>query len=377
MSAPAAFEETSPHPKMSGASSGLGVVVLAFVVSRFTVFSLIFLSRMDVIRGPLWFPGGLEAVLAGGDAAVHLGPARGAEWSASVQQAPGLALTPLFAAIVKAASVLLGHTALAGVVVANSSLLVAGVLLHRLIAVEGGDARTSRNAVMLMMFYPGAFFFSTATPDSMLLALVIGALLAAKNGQWVLATLSTAAAIATSSYGVWMIVPLCLEFLQQRRDQRVAPAAVLLLAIPIACTLVLLALGSSWFGDPLAGFRGGARWERGFASLLELSRTFTSYRVFYEWLFWITIGSAILVIAAGWQLKLRRTYLVFAVVLLVVCLWSHDLQAPRVLGVAFPLFMIMGSFSARQPWSYDVMLVCSLALLSLCTVAAANGFWIT
>ena len=361
----------------AGIRNAFGSVAGAFVASRVAIFALILLSRMDVIRGPLWWPGGLKEVLTVGEATVHLAPAQGAAWGQWAQQIPSLALSPLFALVVKATSVVVRDVALAGVLVANLSLLVAGLLLHRLIALEGGDARASRNAVMLMMFAPAAFFHSTATPDSMLLALAIGTVYAVRKGSWLLAATLAAAATAAGSYGTWLLVPLVVEFLQQRRARTVATPPMFLLSIPVSAALLLVALGSTWFSDSLAAFRSGARWERGFAALLQLSQAFASYRTFYEWMFWISIGAAVLITFAGWKPKTRPSYVALTAALVVACVWSHDLQAPRVLSSAFPLFIMMGTVSTRIRWSYDVFIASSMTLLALCTVAAANGFWIS
>ena len=372
----------APGAAVAGRWKALGVVVLAFFASRLLVFGVAKMSRLEIIPGPLWEPGGLVTVLSGGEAGVHLRAAGSAEWFGAAAGGGELGFFPLFPALVKLAAFLLQDVALGGIAVANVALLVAGFLLYQLVFFELGDERASRAAVMLMMFAPAGVFFSSALPDSTVLAFAIAALLAARKMRWPLAALFAIAAAATSSHGLWVVVPLFVESLLQRRgvplgerlQGRVAP--ILVATGGGVVILTLLAIGYSRLDDPLALFRTGAQWQRGFEALVQRSLTFAGYRVFYANLFWSTLAAAAAICAGGFFLRVRLSYLAFAVALVVACLWSYDMQAIRRLGLAFPLFIVMARWSMRQEPAYPLFVTVSMSLLAACTLLVANGFWI-
>jgi hypothetical protein len=61
-----------------------------------------------------------------------------------------------------------------------------------------------------------------------------------------------------------------------------------------------------------------------------------------------------------------------------VYLCSGTLEAmPRYFSVEFPLFIVIGLIVARFERAYEPLLAASIALLTLCTVLSANGYWMT
>lgn len=354
----------------------LAAVGLPFAASRLFVIAVALLTRLELQRGPFWAPGGLTAILTTGEPGMYLGLARNGGWLALMDREPTLGF-PLFPLLARIGSLLFMDVGIAGIAVANLSLLAAGILLHRLIIFEDHDPRLARCAVLLMMFSPASYFFSCAVPDSTVLMLAIGAMFAARTERWVLATLAGIGAMASASYGVWIVVPLLAELMRQRINGCLSPRLTSLL-LPLGASggvLLLVSYGAT--GDLLAMFRTGEHWERGYDRLLQVSHTFVSYRAFYGWLFWIVVTAAAVACVAAWHLKqipLSSSLLLAGLVL--ACLWSHDQQAPRALGLAFPLFVIMARTAKRHEWSYEPMLTCWMALLALNTIVAANGFWI-
>ncbi len=117
--------------------------------------------------------------------------------------------------------------------------------------------------------------------------------------------------------------------------------------------------------------------RRAASSIVTLS-TVEIYTTFFDWLFIGAIVSSIIVVIAGFFLKVRLSYLVFAIVLTATYLCSSTLEAlPRYLSVEFVLFITLGVLSTRVKWAYEPILVASMALLTLCTILFATGFWIT
>jgi hypothetical protein len=90
------------------------------------------------------------------------------------------------------------------------------------------------------------------------------------------------------------------------------------------------------------------------------------------------VAAALILTAAGFFLKLRATYLVYAVVALLFYLaWGSLEGLPRYVSILFPIHLILALLSARRAWMYEPLLAFSIALLGLCTVLFANAYHMT
>ncbi len=354
------------------------VVVGAFIASRLMVCGVILLSRLQLPPGRFWHEGGLLSVLSGGDAADYLKAVPADGWVAFGAAEGTNGYFPVFPFLLKLASLVFTDGALAGVIVANLSLAAAGVLLHLLVRSEYGDPRVSRAAVMLLMFSPASYFFSCAVPDSTALMLAIAALFAAVKGRWFVACVCGILLCGTISAGFCIIVPLFVEYVRQHGRSGAAgllrPATLLVIALLIPL-IAAVAIGHTRFQDPFALLEVSATTDKVLRSLLKLSDYFKGYVAFYEWLFRGALFVTAILCVAGYLLRLRPSFLAFIIAVAAVCALSHDRQAPRTLALAFPLFAVTGVLSRRFDWMYDALLTCSMVLLALGTIAAANGFW--
>lgn len=358
-------------------------VITAFVASRLMVCGVIVLSRLQVPPGPFAARGGLLNVLTSGEAARYLQLAQnGASTSAPVLDTAS-AFFPVFPLLLKFGSAVFGDVGVVGIAIANLCLLAAGLLLYRLMQLDDReDDRMSRVAVILLMFSPASYFFTCALPDSTALLLAIGAVLAARTGRWIIASACALLLCGTMNIGFWIVIPLAVEYLRQlrqsdageKRQQRVNAALLALVALPLLAAVVY---GYAKGHDAGMLLRVSPGSRATLAGLRRMSRYFDGYASFYRSVSDGAILSAALVSLAACALRLRTSYWLFSLAVAAVCWWSHDLQSIRTLGMAFPLYVAMAGLSARFDWLYEPFLTCSMVLLALCTVVAANGFWIT
>jgi hypothetical protein len=106
--------------------------------------------------------------------------------------------------------------------------------------------------------------------------------------------------------------------------------------------------------------------------------TLNNYEPFYRILFAGSLVIAVCLFVAGIYLKIRASYLVFAAVLMGIYICSNSLEAiPRNLSVIFPFYLVLALLSRRYGWSYTPLFAASVALLALCTILSANGYWMT
>jgi hypothetical protein len=103
--------------------------------------------------------------------------------------------------------------------VALSCFFGALVLIHRLAVIELGE-RYARPALMLLAFFPTAFFFGIPYTESMFLLVAAGAFLAARVGRWPVAGVLLALASATRAPGLLLVIPIALFYLYGPRADR-------------------------------------------------------------------------------------------------------------------------------------------------------------
>src|SRR5947208_15403446 len=75
---------------------------------------------------------------------------------------------------------------LAGVLISNLALLVALIYLASVVAIDHDAAAGTRAALYLLVF-PTSVFLAVVYPESLLIALSIGAVYHARRGQWLAA----------------------------------------------------------------------------------------------------------------------------------------------------------------------------------------------
>ena len=145
---------------------------------------------------------------------------------------------------------------LAGVVVAQAATLLAFTLLFRLVREETRDGATAERAVLYLAIFPLAFYYGVPYAEPLFLACSIGALFAARRGQWVRAGLWAAAASATRPFGMLLLPALALEILLTWRRRGLEKGAWqrALLGLCLAPLGLLLFMLHLWrrVGDPLA-----------------------------------------------------------------------------------------------------------------------------
>ena len=133
------------------------------------------------------------------------------------------AFFPLYPLLVRAVGELGGGSPaallIAAYTVSLAALLAALVLLYRLTELELGEA-LARSTLLLLSVFPASLFLGAPYSESLFLLCAVGAFLAARHDRFVLAGLAAAAASATRSAGLLLVVPLALIYLYGPRGGR-------------------------------------------------------------------------------------------------------------------------------------------------------------
>ena len=177
----------------------------------------------------------------------------------------GAAFLPLYPLAIRGMKLLTGLPWLvSALVVSNLAFLCALILLFKLTATETNGEVASRTVWYLALF-PGSVFFLAPYTESLFLALATGSFLAARKRKWLLAAVLGSLLGTTRNIGVFILLPLALEFLRQRKEVPPVPPkkAFWLPLVPVGLMLVLL-FWRMKTGDPLSLVHQQKMWGRDF-----------------------------------------------------------------------------------------------------------------
>jgi hypothetical protein len=125
------------------------------------------------------------------------------------QQSSGM--FPLYPLLIRAGSLVFYSELLVGLAISLVSMIVGLHLLDRLVRLDFDEA-AARTTVLLIAFFPAAFFFSSVYTESLYLLVSVGAVYAARRERWALAGACGGLAAATRSEGILLLVPLVLIY---------------------------------------------------------------------------------------------------------------------------------------------------------------------
>jgi len=293
------------------------------------------------------------------------------------------AFFPVYPLLVRVVGFVVRDLQVASLIVSNGCLLAAALLLIRLLRLDY-DELICRRAITFLMFNPVSFFLSSAYTESTFLLLSIGALLAARQGKWLVAALCGGTLSATRAPGLLIGAPLFAEYVVQWRTRAgnlrtfFRPQLLWLALIPAG-----LAIYMFYFhihrGDLFTPMHAQAHgWEKALTLPWQSFLWPKAFPGSHVPLYQAIVGAAIILTIAGFFLKLRPTYLVYAAVSLLFYLaWGSMEGLPRYVSILFPIHLVLAVLSSRWKWMYEPLLAFSIALLALCTVLFANAYQIT
>lgn len=321
---------------------------------------------------------------------------------------PTSAFFPLYPLLMHAGAMVFGSNLVVGMLISGVSAVVGLYLLFLLTRLELGE-QAARTTVLLVAFFPTAFFLSAVYTESLFLMLSVGAIYAARKDRWAIAGTLGGLAAASRSGGVLIAVPLVFMYLYGPRTaasrvtrawwqprHRLSWSSLWLLVVPAGLIAYLAYL---WVAHdaPLAPFQVQWHWRRAFegpfGAIVLLAKALPGdvHRIISgstvqvlpgDPLSWNThdlIDLAFLVFAlVGLKLSWRRVpfaYFLYAVVALAQSLaYPSSIEPlasfPRYMLVIFPLFMGWGAKLADKPVARRTTLIACTGLL-----AALSGLW--
>ena len=275
-------------------------------------------------------------------------------------------------------------------------------VLHRLVELELGRP-VATASVWLLALFPAAVYFGAPYSESLFLLASVGAFYAARTGRWAWAGALAAAASATRSAGLVLLVPLVMLWLES--NPRAGRNLAWLGLAPIGLAAYALYLGLD-HGDALAFLEVQEAWHRDFAGPfvgvwdgavaawdgVRQVVSGSSETVYFEraggdpqavarinlMLFAFLVFAAVAVV--GTFRRLPRAYGAYALAALALPLsFPVDPQPlmslPRFLAVLFPLFIWLAVVTEGRGRTVPVAAVSAVGL-ALFTSRFASWEWI-
>jgi hypothetical protein len=363
-------------------------VLLIFAASRLILIALIAFSRQIIERGPHVV---VSTQTEHGGTLLDILTQWDGNWYRLIAErgyAPPMpeiaaAWFPVYPLLVRAVAFIVRDSQVASLLVSNGCLIAAALLLVRLLRLDYEEL-ICRRVIIFLMFNPVSFFLSAAYSESTFLLLSVGALLAARQGKWLLATLCGGCLSATRAPGLLIGAPLLAEYLMQWQERGgkarafFRPHLLFLALVPAGLVAYMLYLHVQR-GDFFLPMHAQAS---GWGKTLTLPwQTFLwprDFPVSHIPLYQAIVGGALILTGAAFFLRLRATYVAYAVVSILFYLaWGSLEGLPRYVSILFPLHIVLALLSSRWKWMYEPLLAFSIALLALCTVLFANAYQMT
>lgn len=275
------------------------------------------------------------------------------------------AFYPFYPVVIRLMASIVGNTYVAGLLVSNIALLAAGVLLYRLVRLDA-DRQTALRSAKYLFLYPAGYFFSSVMTEGLFIMLAIACFYAARKERWWLAGLLGVGLALTKFIGVFIVIPLAIEYVQSRNWQlNKARWNALGLALPLlghaAFMAFLWRLTGDWFAYAHIMQSNHNAYGHYFANPLSAVReAFTAGNGHVVAGLFAIIAFVLLI--AGFR-ALRRSYWVYGMIAVFVPLFAGMIQARmgRYVAIVFPLFILFAAWSGKK--EIDQPLTVALALL--------------
>lgn len=286
---------------------------------------------------------------------------------------------PLYPWLVAVVALGLRDLTAASFVVSGVASVAAGLLLQRLVLLDH-SIRIARAAVWFLLIFPTSYFLHIGYTESTFLALVLGALVAARQNMWAAAGVLGALASLTRVNGLLLAPVLAIEAWQQYRATRKIDWRWLWIGAVGLGFLGYLALNYHITGDFFAFSRiMEEHWYKkftwpwiGIRDVWLRSRDTNVTEGFDELLF-IGIG---LVCTIWCWLRLRPSYAVWMTLnWLLINSTSFVLSVPRYCLTLFPIFILFAQFASKHRLAGLLLSAWSLLFLALFLSKFVHGTW--
>ncbi len=297
------------------------------------------------------------------------------------------AFYPLWPFLIRLGSFFCGGSHLiAGLILANLFSILGALLFFYFVSVSS-SLRQAEHALLFLMAYPGAIFFSFVYSESLFFFLSVLLFVCLHHRKIVGVSVCAFLLPMTRPTGILILVPLAFWiYAESRKDTGRGLSRLVLLVAPLGGFLGYLLVMWVTTGDAFEGFLAQKHFIAGskIGKILDLVAFLRSSLTVLG--VHGMVGSAIdrlwfLVFAGAlvpiW--RMNRTLFFFSLVMgLVPAMTVSFMAFTRYLSVVFPVFMVLGSWMGRASctaWRY-VILAGLFAMQILFLLMHINNYWV-
>jgi hypothetical protein len=289
---------------------------------------------------------------------------------------------PLYPLAIRLVSLIVVNGIVAAFIVSGIASLAAALLLRRLAALDGAAGFANRAAWFLLIF-PTSYFLHIGYTESLFIALILGAFLAARHERWALAGALGALACLTRINGLLLLPAFVVEVVFLHRARGQFRREWLWIGLPLAGTLGYLLLNDVVHGDPLQFLHyqrehwyksfdwpwngiGGAVRSIGWRTPADAQLVGLQETLFIA----LGLGGAV-----ATALLLRPSYAVWMCGnWLLFTSTAFVLSVPRYTLTLFPLYLLFARLAVNRTW-FLILTVWSLLFLALFVTLFVQGRW--
>lgn len=297
----------------------------------------------------------------------------------------GQAFFPLYPLLIR----FLGGNVLVGLIISNSSFLLALIGFYKLIQLDYSE-KIAKVSILLLLLFPTSFYFGSVYTESLFLVLVIWSFYFARRGQWLFASFLGAFASGTRIIGIILLPILLIEALT--KDKKLSIKHWPLVLIPIGLLIYMYYLQQN-YGDSLAFLHSLSSFgEQRSATPILLPQVFYRYIVkiipninfayfpnAFTTLLEFGISAIFLMLSVISFFKLKLSYAIFLFLGYIIPTLSGSFSSmPRYVIVLFPAFILFAIWVNKRS-VYSKLLIYSLLSIGLVisTVLFVRGYWIS
>lgn len=358
-----------------------------FFISRFGLFLLVYLSLIliPIFEGPGLWRGHPENLFIDGwsrwDSGWYVTLSKVGYSNLEQSMGQDTAFFPIYPILIRLTSEVVGDAHLSGILVSNISFLLALIVLFKLLSTKYG-LKIADRTLTLICFGAFSFFFSAVYTESIFLLAVACAFYFCERKKYLWAACWGAVASATRLFGIVIVIPLVILYLEQiEYDWRRIKPNILLLSISLLGTLAYALFLAFKFGNPLQFVDSQNAW-RSLNPLESIPQTLNSlsfqsiftgsYPVVN--LIHLLILPTSLLLALAYTKKVGLAYTLFAIIA-VVTSSTRAWGIGRYLVVIFPLF-VAAAFFLKNKELYRFFLYINILLLALFSILFSHWYWV-
>ncbi len=288
---------------------------------------------------------------------------------------------PLYPMLIRAVSAVGVPPLLAGILIANLALILALLWLRDLVRLDHDD-ETATRAIWVTLAFPTSFFLSAVYAESLMLACLLGTLLAVRRQRLLPAAILAALCVLSKPTGLLVLIPLVDELLIRpgfRDGLRAVARRAAVLAAPVAALGGYMVYCHALFGTAIPFVLRQTRWRgpstgpwRAFTRYLESPHLHDAHHSTIDLIVALLFVAAIPLLFRF----VRRSWALYATAAILLPLSSTLWSFSRFAAVIFPVHVLLALGTARSELLFRGYLAIALPLGGFFMALYAAWWWV-